>query len=63
MTQQPLDYARNETDYIDDYDEPYTPSTFTQAAIGGSIMLTIALALYGMAMIMQQAQASLAGLH
>jgi hypothetical protein len=43
-------------------DTPYTPSTMTQAVIGGSIMLTIGLALYGAAMILQSLGATLAGL-
>lgn len=55
--------------YHDDFDpklhpaDDYTPSTFTQAAIGGSIMFTIALAFYGAAMILQSLGATLAGLH
>ena len=52
----PLDYA-SEDDTTD-----YTPSTMTQAVIGGSIMLTIALAFYGAAMILQSLGATLAGL-
>lgn len=48
-------------DLIDpSYDNTYTPSTMTQAVIGASIMLTIALAFYGAAMILQGA---LNGLH
>lgn len=45
------------------YDEPYVPSGFAQAAIGGTIMLTIALAFYGAAQILQSLGATLDGLH